>query len=361
MAEPQWNSFYFEEWVQKEGLDLIRGPKLDNVFTQPLKPWPRRGGYGVQIQLDGTGEVNAAYICEIPPGNELKPERHLYEELIYVLKGSGSTTVWYEGTPKNGFEWQTGSLFSVPLNAWHQHFNGSGTEPARFLAVTTAPIMLNLMRSEEFIFDNDAVFPDRYNGEADFFLGRVTAEIFKGWDIPMSVHCSNFFADINAVELQESNRGIDTRSRHFEIGNTTQSAHVLELPGGTFTKIHRHGPGAHVLWLSGEGYTLMWPDGGEIMKADWRVGSMVVPPDWWWHQHCTVSREPARHLALKLGSKRNKVNRGSAGALKSTRSGGSQMNYEDIPTDLMAELKRLFAEECARRGTPARMEAIEGG
>jgi len=44
MAEQQWNRLYFDEWVEKEGLDLIRGHKVDNVFTQPLKPWARTGG-----------------------------------------------------------------------------------------------------------------------------------------------------------------------------------------------------------------------------------------------------------------------------------------------------------------------------
>jgi len=72
MAEQQWNRLYFDEWVEKEGLDLIRGHKVDNVFTQPLKPWARTGGSAVQIQLDGTGELNASYICEIPAGGGVK-------------------------------------------------------------------------------------------------------------------------------------------------------------------------------------------------------------------------------------------------------------------------------------------------
>jgi hypothetical protein len=38
--------------------------------------------------------------------------------------------------------------------------------------------------------------------------------------------------------------------------------------------------------------------------------------------------------------------------LKSTKRGGNQLNYEDTPPELMAELKELFAEECGKRGTP---------
>ena len=46
----------------------------------------------------------------------------MYEELIYVISGRGAATMWNEGEPKRTFEWQEGSLFSPPLNSWHEHF-----------------------------------------------------------------------------------------------------------------------------------------------------------------------------------------------------------------------------------------------
>ena len=352
MAEMKWNCLFYDEWVKKEGLDLIRGHKIDDVFTQPLKPWARTGGNAVQIQLQGTGELNAAYICEIPPKKELSPQKHMYEEMVFILTGQGSTTVWYDEKHKNSFEWQAGSLFAIPLNARYQHFNGSGSEPVRYIAVTTAPIMMNLLRNEDFIFNNDAVFPERYQGEDNYFSGKIKTELFTLWDMPLNVNFSNFYADVDNVQLQEWNRGVNTRGYNFELANGVQGAHLLEIPGGTFSKVHRHGPGAHVIWLMGEGDTIMWPDGGEKIRENWKRGMMVVPPDWWWHQHCIVSKEPARHLALKLSSKTNKVNRNSMNTLKSTKRGGNQLNYEDTPPELMAELKELFTEECGKRGTP---------
>jgi uncharacterized RmlC-like cupin family protein len=360
-SQQQWNRLYFDEWVAREGLDLIRGTHVENVYTVPLKPWARTEGHAVQIQLDGTGEQNAAYVCEIPPGKQLTPQRHLYEELVYVLSGRGSTSVWYPGKRKNSFEWQAGSLFLLPLNAYYQHFNGSGTEPARYLAMTTAPIMMNLLRNDDFIFNNDAVFPERYAGEDDFFSGETTMEIFPLWDKPAKFATSHFYADINAVEWRESGRGVGIRGIHMEFGNSSVTAHTLEFPGGTFSKLHRHGPGAHVLWLRGEGYSLMFPDGGEWVQEHWGPGTMIVPPSWWWHQHAIASREPAQHLALKPSGHRFSINRLSDGAVRSTKAGGSQLDYEDMPREWMERVKALFAEECGKRGTPVRMDVVYEG
>lgn len=361
MAERQWHRLYFDEWVANEGLDLLHGYKIDDVATVPLKPWKRIGGSAVQMQLEGTGGLNGAYVAEIPPGKELLPLRHLYEELVYVLAGQGASTVWYQGQEKRTFEWQAGSLFAIPLNAWHQHFNSSGAGPVRFLALHTAPITMNLIRDANFIFDCEATFPDRYQGESDYFSRDLHTESFTGWGQPVSVAFANFFPDVRAVPFVESSRGIETRHVQYELSHGIQSVHRLEMPGGTFTKLHRHGPGAHVLWLQGEGYTVMWPDGGEMVQEWWRPGAMLVPPEGWWHQHCIVSREPAQHLGLKFGSRSYSVTRANMASMKSTREGGNQMDFEDTPKEILDRLREMFASECAKRGTPARMEAILGG
>ena len=53
-----------------------------------------------------------------------------------ILSGYGSTAVWNDAGQRITFEWKAGALFAIPVNAWHQHFNGSGREPARYVAVT---------------------------------------------------------------------------------------------------------------------------------------------------------------------------------------------------------------------------------
>ena len=82
-------------------------------------------------------------MCEIAPAGKLEPQRQLFEEMILVLDGRGSTTVWNDAGNRVTFEWKAGAMFAIPLNAWHQHFNGSGREPARYVAVTNAPPVIN--------------------------------------------------------------------------------------------------------------------------------------------------------------------------------------------------------------------------
>jgi len=131
-------------WVRGEGLDIIGAHYVRNLRTVELKPWARRGGRGVYINHEASRTSNDCYVCEIPPGKKLEPQRQLFEEMILVLDGRGSTTVWNDEGRRITFEWKAGAMFAIPLNCWHQHFNGSGQAPARYVAVTNAPPVINL-------------------------------------------------------------------------------------------------------------------------------------------------------------------------------------------------------------------------
>src|SRR5581483_11638933 len=84
----------YTRWVAAEGLDIISAHYVPDLHTVELKPWPRRGGRGVYINHEASRTSNDCYVCEIPPGGQLAPQRQLYEEMIYVLDGTGSTSVW---------------------------------------------------------------------------------------------------------------------------------------------------------------------------------------------------------------------------------------------------------------------------
>jgi len=344
----------YEKWTAEEGLPVIQGFYVADLKKLELSPWKRRGGLGAYINLEGAGGTNDAYVAEILPGSSLKPEKYMFEELIYVLSGRGATTIWNEGGKKQTFEWQAGSLFSPPLNVWRQHFNGQGDQPARFLAVTTAPMVMDLYHSLEFVFNNPFVFRERYAGEDDYFSGN--GKTFVG-PVAKNIWQSNFIPDVAAFRLTEwKERGAGGANVMFELADNSLAAHVSEFPVGTYKKAHRHGPGAHVVILGGEGYSLLWEGEQPKTRVDWHAGSMFVPPDMWFHQHFNVGAAPARYLALRWGSQKFRMGgvfkRASAPETAiSTRIGGNQIEYEDEDP----EVRRIFEHELAARNVDSRM------
>ena len=156
----------YEQWKKDEGLPTYRGLAIKDVNAVELAPWKSSGaGMAAFLNLEGTGGFNDSYIAEIPPGKSLKAHRHLFEETIYILKGQGATSVWIDPTKKETFEWQEGSYFAIPMNAWHEHHNASGLDAARYIAMTSAPRVIDTFNNHEFVFDNPFVFKDRYNSE----------------------------------------------------------------------------------------------------------------------------------------------------------------------------------------------------
>jgi quercetin dioxygenase-like cupin family protein len=338
----------YRQWQEGEGVAVLRGFYVEDLRTVEVHPWARSGGRAVFIDMEGTGGTNAAYVCEIPPGGKLAPQRHLYEEVVYILAGRGSTTVWVEGGPKLTFEWQAGSLFTVPLNAHYQHFNAAGAAPARYYAVNSAPLVLNLFHNHDFVFHNPFVFRDRFTGDPDSFSGRGTFLASRVWE-------ANFIPDVRSFRLVEwKERGAGGTNILFELANNTLIAHVSEFPVGTYKKAHRHGPGAHVIILSGQGYSLCWPDGQPWTQVDWHEGSVFVPPDGWWHAHFNTGPAPARYLAIRWGSVKHKLDDKYDGIDRDRARGGDQIEYEDEdPT-----VRTLFEARLAAAGVACRMPPV---
>src|SRR5487761_945052 len=103
-------------WVRAEGLDIIGAHYVRNLRTVELKPWPRREGKGVYINHEASRTSNDCYVCEIPAGGKLPPQRQLFDEMVYILGGRCSTSVWNDAGHRVTFEWQKGSLFAIPIN-----------------------------------------------------------------------------------------------------------------------------------------------------------------------------------------------------------------------------------------------------
>jgi len=343
----------FEKWVESEGLNLIRGFYIQDLKTLPLKFWARKGGLGVYIKLDGTGWENAAYVCEIPAGKALNPQRHLFEENIYILKGQGATRVWNDRGKEQTVEWRAGSLFAIPLNTWHEHVNRSREEVVRYVAVTLAPSMINIFRDTDFIFSTSHDFENRFNGEPGYF--KEEKKVFRDpGGFKGQILETNFVLDVPGHALAErEERGAGGRNIRFEMAGNVMDCHVSEFPVGTYKKAHRHAGHAHVIILSGKGYSLLWPDGFPFRRCDWQAGSMVVPPDRWWHQHFNTGSAPARYLALH-GMRSHKFKMGiESSEVKSSKVGGKQIEFEDE----LPEIREMFEKELADLGLKCQMPA----
>ena len=350
----EWNRTAYRRFLEREGLPLLSGLAVDDLARVEVAPWPRVEARGAYIQLTGAEESDAAYVIEIPSGRSTAPERHLYEEVYFVLDGRGSTEIWNDRGARRTFEWGRGSLFAVPLNTHHRLHNGSGRDGARLLGVTTAPLLLNLLHSEEFIFNCPFDFTERFAGEDDYFHRDGT--LYARPDSGQKIWETNFVADLYHLHLHEwAERGGGGRHVKFELADNALVAHVSEFQVGTYKKGHRHGPGAHVLILESQGYSLMWTDQHETFDdISWRPGTLFVPPGMWWHQHFNTGPTPARYLAIRWGSTKWKVTRylDHQGIDKSAKAGGNQIEYADEDPRIL----RMFVERCRANGVGPKME-----
>lgn len=346
---------FYRRWQKSEGVKVITEYAFEDLNAVELGPWDRKGGKGAVINIPDPALPNDAHLVEIKPGGKSEPEHHMYEEIAYVLSGRGATSVWVDENNKHTFEWQAGSLIVIPLNAWYQHFNGSGTEPARYVSMTNAPPIMRMWKSDEFIFNNPFHFNDRFSGQEDaYFSGQGKLFQRKGSKFG-TIWRTNFVPNADTMRLWDyKDRGAGGVNTHFDFAGNITKAHISEFPVGTYKKGHRHGPGAHLIILGGVGFSLLWWEGKEqeMVKADWKKGSMVVvPADATFHQHFNTGPEPARYLALRAP---NGTPEKWGESNVSMKEGGMQIEYEDENP----EIHKIFESELEKHGAPCRMKAF---
>lgn len=112
----------YEAWVRRQGVPVVEGYGVTDLREPETAFWDRLGCPACFVILRGMEGITGMYVADIPAGARTNPERHLYEKIIYVLEGSGSTTVEAPNGQLQQFEWNQGSLFAVPLNAPHRHY-----------------------------------------------------------------------------------------------------------------------------------------------------------------------------------------------------------------------------------------------
>ncbi len=341
----------YTEWIKAEGVTLIEEFAFDDLNAVELGPWERKGGRGAVINIPYESLTNDTQLVEISPGGKSEPEHHMYEEYIYVLAGRGAASIWLNENEKHSFEWKAGSLFTIPMNANYQLFNGSGNEPARYMAVTNAPVMMRQFMNYDFIWNNPFVFTDRFGDAEEQYSGSGKLYARRVWS-------SNFIPNVPDMPLYAwDRRGAGGINAMFEMAGNQTRAHVSEFPVGTYKKAHRHGPGANLMLLSGDaGYSLLWTkeDRSDMRKADWKVGSLViVPADGTFHQHFNSGSRRARYLALTPG--RFGFQAPFAGAPKGADTAFEDGGYQIEYTKEHPSILDRFEEECLKHNAMPNM------
>jgi hypothetical protein len=215
----------------------------------------------------------------------------------------------------------------------------------RYVAVTNMPPVMNLYEDVEFVFNTAYDFKNRFNGEPDYFAA-------KGEQSGLRID-TNFIADAVSLPLASAKeRGAGGGHIRFNMAKGSLPSHISQFPVGTYKKAHAHGPSAHVIILSGEGYSLMWPEGEEPKRYDWEIGTLIVPPNMWFHQHFNTGPTPARYLAFKHEVALIRDGRGVPTCWYSRRIGGDQIDYADEKP----VIRTMFADALARHDLKPRMD-----
>ena len=186
-----------------------------------------------------------------------------------MVEGRGSTEVWLDGdNRRHVFEWQAGSLFSIPVNAWHRIVNASSS-PALLLGGTTAPNLMNLINNVDAIFNCPFEFRDRFSGADDFYKYKddIEPDPVRG----LAMRRTNFIPDIVNCDLPLDNR----RSPGFRRVEPFMTGNVFYLwigqhENGRYSKAHAHTSAAVLICLKGKGYTYTWPE--RLGVTPWQDG-----------------------------------------------------------------------------------------
>ena len=190
----------------------------------------------------------------------------------------------------------------------------------------------------------------------------------------MSRVCSetNFIMDIQSANLGEREvKGAGVRITQFELSGNSLIGHLAQWPAARYHKAHYHGPGAILLGLQSSGYVLLWSKelgirpyeaghGEDVVELKWKAGSVYCPPGGWFHQHFNTGAQPARHLALRYGSRIHPIGfkiadkRSEDGVYIDVKKGGTLIEYADEDP----HIRKHYEDEMRKTGVASEMPAV---
>ena len=111
---------------------------------------------------------------------------------------------------------------------------------------------------------------------------------------------TNLVPDVNHFPLDDfPMKGKNVKHMRYTLADTTYGCHVSEFPPGCRSTFHRHGPGAVIIITQGEGYVVLWRDGEERQRHEFKVGTVYSPNDLMWHGHFNTGKGNMRHFAMR--------------------------------------------------------------
>jgi gentisate 1,2-dioxygenase len=116
---------------------------VKEILSHPVHARSDRGNAAAYFRFAGLKALEA-HVSELPAGAAARLHRHSCEAIFYVLKGKGYTVIHNSRRKTQRIAWKEGDLFTTPIGLWHQHFNASTRSVARYLEITTIPLMKSL-------------------------------------------------------------------------------------------------------------------------------------------------------------------------------------------------------------------------
>ena len=96
-------------WAANEGVPITEDFGVD-LRTVPTAPWPRFDAMAGSSTSKGRGDFVSIFVLDLAPGAKSSPQKHLFEEVVYVLSGHGNTAIETSDGRKHSFEWGPKSL-----------------------------------------------------------------------------------------------------------------------------------------------------------------------------------------------------------------------------------------------------------
>jgi len=364
----------FLTWLEGEGIPIHRGFEVDDVGTVEVKPWKRYGTKGAMVYLDGSEGVTCGMVWEVAPGQKSIPVHHLFDTRVIVISGSGETRFSQgDGGKVLTATWQAGTFFPLPLNVTYQFVN-TGKEAARLFGVGNAPWIMDMYRDMDFIFGSDQKFPDRFDGSGDYFKPEPTEfKVTLKDKLGYAVSRTNLIPDVLTVKLYPAGHGAlntawrkaggsGTTNHHYSMAFDALDSHVEQFSPAAYEIAHRHLGGVYIMYLSGTGYSLLWPKsagdqpyasghGDQVVKVPWHKNTVFIPPTDWYHQHFNPTRTPAKFL--KNASFESRVY--PLTAKEVFREHGFVISYETQDP----EINKIFLAELKKNGITSEMPTVE--